>query len=288
MRLANHGGRATIVVGDRAATDRAVDVEQASDGALPSDPMMLSDLGHHDALRGLAAAVRPDDWPPLDPHALQAPVPRPSKGFGVALNYRQHAIESGLELPTEPHLFGKTANCVCGPFDDIVVPAGRDHVDYEAELVVVFGRRCTAVAAADAWSHVAGVTCGQDISDRGEQFRLPVKQFTIAKSYDTFGPTGPFLVTPDEFDDRDSLDLTGVVSGEVMQSANTSDLIFSIPALVVWLSRFMTFGPGDLVWTGTPGGVGEARVPQRFLLHGDVIETTVSGVGTMRNRVVVR
>ena len=165
---------------------------------------------------------------------------------------------------------------------------GRLMVDYEAELVIVFGRTCKSAAADEAWSYIAGVTVGQDISDREEQNRPPVRQFTIAKSYDTFGPTGPFLVTPDDLADRDSLDLTGVVSGEVMQSANTADLIFSIPALVVWLSRYMTFGPGDLVWTGTPGGVGEARDPQRFLRDGDIVETTVSGIGTMRNRVVVR
>jgi 2,4-didehydro-3-deoxy-L-rhamnonate hydrolase len=118
-------------------------------------------------------------------------VPRPPKGFGVALNYRQHAIESGKDIPTEPHLFGKSENVVCGPFDQIVVPEGCDEVDYEAELVIVFGRRCHRASEEEAWSYLAGVTCGQDISDRGEQFRPPVKQFTIAKSYDTFGPIGP-------------------------------------------------------------------------------------------------
>ena len=284
MILANVDGRAAIIV-----DGHVVDVERASDGSMGSDPMLLSDLANHDALRTVAASATPATaWPELDPARLGPPVPRPGKGLGVGLNYRTHAEESGRELPTEPHLFGKTENVVCGPFDDVVLPAGRMQVDYEAELVLVFGRTCRGVAEADAWSYLAGVTCGQDISDREEQFRPPIKQFTIAKSYDTFGPTGPFLVTPDELADRDALDLRGVVSGEVMQEANTSDLIFSIPALVVWLTRFMTFGPGDLVWTGTPGGVGEARTPQRFLVDGDVIETTVSGVGTMRNRVVVR
>jgi 2,4-diketo-3-deoxy-L-fuconate hydrolase len=288
MRFANLNGRGVLVVTDATGTDRAVDIERATDSHLGSDPAVYVDLDNHPLLDDTAASIVTADWPVLDPTGLGAPVPRPPKGLGVGLNYRTHALESGRELPTEPHLFGKTDNCVCGPFDDVIAPAGRHEIDYEAEVVIAFGRTCKAATLDDAWSYIAGVTCGQDISDRGEQFRPPIKQFTIAKSYDTFGPTGPFLVTPDEFDDRDSLSLTGVVSGETMQSANTSDLIFSIPALVVWLSRYMTFGPGDLVWTGTPGGVGEARSPQRFLLDGDIIETTVSGIGTMRNRVVVR
>ncbi len=283
MRFANLNHRGVVVI-----ADRAIDIETASNGRFGSDPAVYADLANHAALADLAAAAEPDDWPDVDPTRLGAPVPNPPKGLGVGLNYRTHAAESGRELPTEPHLFGKTNNCVCGPFDDVIAPAGRHEIDYEAEVVIVFGRSCKGATEANAWSYLAGVMCGQDISDRGEQFRPPIKQFTIAKSYDTFGPTGPYLVTPDEFADRNSLDLKGVVSGEVMQQTNTSDLIFSIPALVVWLSRYMTFGPGDLVWTGTPGGVGEARTPQRFLHDGDIIETTVSGIGTMRNRVVVR
>lgn len=288
MRFANLQGRGVIVVADADGTDHAIDIERVTDGHLGSDPMVFSDLAHHAELAAAAASTLPADWPVLDLAHLGAPVPRPPKGLGVGLNYRTHAIESGREFPTEPHLFGKTDNCVAGPFDEIIAPAGRHEIDFEAEVVITFGRTCKNATLDDAWSYIAGVTAGQDISDRSEQFRPPIKQFTIAKSYDTFGPTGPFMVTPDEFPDRDALDLLGVVSGEVMQTANTSDLIFSIPALVVWLTRFMTFGPGDLVWTGTPGGVGEARNPQRFLVAGDVVETTVSGVGTMRNPVVVR
>ena len=281
MRLANYQGRATVVV-----HGHAVDVERATNGHLSSDPMVLSHLEHHHLLEALAMSVDVADWPLLDEAHLGAPVPRPPKGFGVALNYTQHALESGRDLPTEPHLFGKTENCVCGPFDEIVVPAGLTQIDYEAELVIVFGRTCKGATRDDAWSYLAGVTAGQDISDRGEQFRPPVKQFTIAKTYDTFGPIGPYLVTPDELPNRDALDLEGRVSGEVMQHSNTSDLIFDVPALVVWLSRYITFQPGDLVWTGTPGGVGEAR--GRFLHHGDVVETEIEGIGTMRNPVVER
>ena len=283
MRLANYEGRATVVV-----DGHAVDVQRASDQRLGSDPMLLAQLGNHPALRAIAASASAADWPLLDEARLGAPVPRPPKGFGVALNYRQHALESGRDLPTEPHLFGKMENCVCGPFDEIIVPAGCTQVDYEAELVIVFGRTCKNATREDAWSFLAGVTAGQDISDRGEQFRPPVKQFTIAKTYDTFGPIGPYLVTADELNNPDALELEGRLGGEVMQHSNTSDLIFDVPALVVWLSRFITFQPGDLLWTGTPGGVGEARTPQRFLHAGDVLETQIEGIGTMRNPVVER
>ncbi|MEX0846589.1 MAG: fumarylacetoacetate hydrolase family protein [Ilumatobacteraceae bacterium] len=288
MRFAQINGRGTIIVADSNGTDHVLDIERVSDGRLSSDPALYVDLDNHAALAALAGSVSAEELPILDPATLEAPVPRPPKGLGVGLNYRSHAQESGRELPTEPHLFGKTNNCVAGPWDDVIAPEGRHEIDYEAEVVIAFGRTCKNATLENAWDHIAGVMAGQDISDRGEQFRLPIKQFTIAKSYDTFGPTGPWLVTPDELANRDALDLTGIVSGEVMQQANTSDLIFSIPALVVWLTQFMTFGPGDLVWTGTPGGVGEARTPQRFLRDGDVIETIVSGVGTIRNRVVVR
>jgi len=288
MRLANYEGRSSIAVVSSDGRDHVIDVESASNGGLAPDPMVLCDLANHDSLAGIAAATDPTDWPVLRPELLKAPVPRPPKGFGVALNYRQHAIESGLTMPTEPHLFGKMENCVCGPYDEIVVPAGREMVDYEAELVIVFGRRCSGATATEAWSFLAGVTCGQDISDRGEQFRQPVRQFTIAKTYDTFGPIGPFLVTTDELPDRDALDLEGRLSGNVMQRSNTSDLIFDVPALVVWLSRFITFQPGDLVWTGTPSGVGEAQKPPRFLRAGDVVETEIGGIGLMRNPVVER
>ncbi len=280
MRLANYEGRATIVVGGR-----AVDIERASSGVLGSDPMLLSSLSNHGALRDLAARIHSEEWPVVDETRLGAPVPRAGKGFGVALNYRKHAEETGRPAPDEPALFGKSDNCVCGPFDAIVVPEGRLAVDYEAELVIVFGRTCKGAAAADAWSYLAGVTVGQDISDREEQNRPPVRQFTIAKSYDTFGPIGPYLVTADELDDPDALPIECVVSGEVLQSSNTDDLIFGVPALVEWLSRYITFQAGDLVWTGTPEGVGAARTPPRFLRAGDVVETTIDGVGTMRNPV---
>jgi 2,4-diketo-3-deoxy-L-fuconate hydrolase len=281
MRFANVSGRAAMVV-----EDRAIDIQRATNGRFGSDPRVYLDVANHEPLAEAASSVDPEMWPELAGLAVGPPVPRPRKGFGVGVNYRSHALETGRELPTEPHFFAKTENCITGPFDDIIVPNGLDRVDFEAELVIVFGTTCKRVSIEDAWSHLAGVTCGQDISDRAEQRRPPLKQFTVAKSYDTFGPIGPLLVTPDELPDCDALALRCIVSDELMQEGNTDDLIFDVASLVAWLSRYVTFGPGDLVWTGTPGGVGDAQDPPRYLRHGDVVETTIDGVGTMRNRVV--
>ena len=162
MRLANVGGRASIVLGDR-----VLDVEQASGGALPSDPMVLADLSRHGSLAELTAAAARDSLPALDESLLGAPVPRPSKVIALALNYASHVIESGKTMPDEPHVMVKFPSSICGPFDTIIAPAGRPMIDFEAEIVLVIGRQCRAVAEEDAWDVVAGVMAGNDISDRG-------------------------------------------------------------------------------------------------------------------------
>jgi 2,4-didehydro-3-deoxy-L-rhamnonate hydrolase len=278
VQLANVAGRASIIVGGQ-----VLDIESASGGAFSSDPMQMADLELHPRYADVVASAGTGDLTPLDPSRLWAPMPQPGKIVGVALNYRTHALESNLQIPEEPHVFAKFPNCVTGPFDPIVLPPGRDKVDYEAEIVVVIGRKCTAVQAEQAWDHIAGITAGQDVSDRGEQFRPPVKQFTMAKSYDSFGPIGPVMCTPDEFADRADIGLVGYVDGDEVQRGRSSDLIFSIPALVAWTSRYVTLLPGDLIFSGTPGGVGESRTPPLFLKPGMVVETEVEGVGRMRN-----
>jgi 2-keto-4-pentenoate hydratase/2-oxohepta-3-ene-1,7-dioic acid hydratase in catechol pathway len=169
----------------------------------------------------------------------------------------------------------------------VLVPDGRTKVDWEAELVVCIGRRARGVAAAEAWSYVAGLTCGQDISDREEQFRS-VRQFTLAKSRDTYAPTGPVLVTPDEVPDRDDLGIRCTLDGEEVQASRTNDLIFPVPALVEFISSWCTLEPGDLIFTGTPSGVGDSREPPRYLVAGQTIETEIEGIGTMRNATVAR
>jgi 2-keto-4-pentenoate hydratase/2-oxohepta-3-ene-1,7-dioic acid hydratase in catechol pathway len=226
----------------------------------------------------------PDDAPPLDGARLGPPVPRPQKILAVGLNYRSHAEETGATPPDEPGIFAKLPSALAGPTDDIVVPEGRTSVDWEAELVFVIGRRGRSIPEADAWSYVAGVTCGQDVSDREEQFR-GIKQFTMAKSFDTYAPIGPVLVTPDELPNPDDVAIRCSVDGEVMQDSRTNDLIFAVPEIVAWASRICTLEPGDLVFTGTPAGVGNGMKPPRFLRPGNVVETEIEGVGTMRNRV---
>jgi 2-keto-4-pentenoate hydratase/2-oxohepta-3-ene-1,7-dioic acid hydratase in catechol pathway len=272
VRLANLNGRAQLVV-----DGRLVDVERATDGRLPSDPMAL--IGRLAELNGLEV---PDNAPEADPEQLGPPLPRPSKILACALNYRGHAAESGLDLPDEPVLFAKFPSAIAGPVDGIVIPDGRDKVDWEAELVVAISRTARNVRAEDGWDYVAGLMCGQDVSDRGEQFRS-VRQFTLAKSRDSYAPTGPWLVTPDDVPDRDNLAIRCLLDGEEVQSSRTNDLIFSVPELVAFASSWCTLEPGDLIFTGTPGGVGDSRQPPRYLAPGNVVETEIEGLGSMRN-----
>jgi 2,4-diketo-3-deoxy-L-fuconate hydrolase len=275
MRFGNVGGRMQLVVGDG-----LVDVEEASAGRLPADPVAA--LDDWDALVEWA---RPVDGAsaasaPLAGAALQAPVPRPRQVFGVGLNYRLHVAEGGRNVPEEPAVFTKFPSCINGPTSEI--PVGSETVDWEVELVVALGRTAHRVGVDRAWDHVAGLMIGQDISDRAVQMRPPA-QWSLAKSFTGFGPTGPFLVTADDVPDRDDLELGCSVNGEEVQKARTSDLIFPVPELVSRLSHIVTLWPGDLIFTGTPSGVGYARTPPRFLHVGDVLTSYIEGIGELRN-----
>jgi 2-keto-4-pentenoate hydratase/2-oxohepta-3-ene-1,7-dioic acid hydratase in catechol pathway len=275
MRFGNVGGRMQLVVGDG-----LVDVEEASAGRLPADPVAA--LDDWDALVEWA---RPVDGAsaasaPLAGAALQAPVPRPRQVFGVGLNYRLHVAEGGRNVPEEPAVFTKFPSCINGPTSEI--PVGSETVDWEVELVVAVGRTAHRVGVDRAWDHVAGLMIGQDISDRAVQMRPPA-QWSLAKSFTGFGPTGPFLVTADDVPDRDDLELGCSVNGEEVQKARTSDLIFPVPELVSRLSHIVTLWPGDLIFTGTPSGVGYARTPPRFLHAGDVLTSYIEGIGELRN-----
>lgn len=220
---------------------------------------------------------------PLDEACLGCPVPRPRQVFAIGLNYRSHAEESGMAVSEVPATFTKFPTSLSGPFDDIEIVG--DAVDWEVELVAVVGRPAHRVWEADAWDHVAGVTVGQDISDRSLQFAAG-NQFSLGKSRPGFGPMGPWLVTPDEVPDRDDLALGCSVDGEVVQDARTSDLVFSVPRLIAELSSVLTLLPGDVIFTGTPAGVGMARTPPRWLRPGQVLETWIEGIGSMRNTCV--
>jgi 2-keto-4-pentenoate hydratase/2-oxohepta-3-ene-1,7-dioic acid hydratase in catechol pathway len=204
--------------------------------------------------------------------------------WAAGINYRDHAAETGRDLPTAPTLFAKSPGSVIGPDAPIVIPRHVTQPDYEGELAVVIGSRARDVAAADALQYVAGLTIAHDVSARDHQFTTG--QFTWSKSFDTFCPLGPEVVSLDEVDLAAGLPLETRVNGEVMQSSNTSELVFDVPALIAWISQGLTLEPGDLILTGTPSGVGAARTPPRWLLDGDIVEISIGGLGTLRNPVV--
>jgi 2-keto-4-pentenoate hydratase/2-oxohepta-3-ene-1,7-dioic acid hydratase in catechol pathway len=275
MKLANLDGRLVLVRDDGVA-----DVAAASDGRFGPDPMAPYD--DWPAFADWARTVT-DTMSPLDESRLRCPVPRPRQVFAIGLNYRSHAEESGMAVPDVPATFTKFPASLAGPFDDIEIRG--DGIDWEVELVAVIGVEADRVAEADAWRHVAGLTIGQDVSDRPLQFAAGM-QFSLGKSRRGYGPMGPWVVTPDEVPDPDDLALGCSVDGETMQDARTDDLIFDVPRLVAELSAVLPLLPGDVIFTGTPAGVGMARQPARSLHPGQVLESWIEGIGTIRNRCV--
>jgi 2,4-diketo-3-deoxy-L-fuconate hydrolase len=275
VKIANSNGRAVLVLGDELA-----DIAEASGGAFGSDPMGVYD--DWPAFVELARGVTTGTGPLVEAD-LRNPVPAPRQVFAIGLNYRSHAEESGMTVPDVPATFTKFPASLAGPFDDIEI-AG-DSTDWEVELVAVIGTRADRVAEADAWRHVAGLTVGQDVSDRHLQFAAGA-QFSLGKSRRGYGPLGPWVVTLDEIPNPDDLGLGCSVDGEKVQDARTSDLIFGVPRLVAELSAVLPLLPGDVIFTGTPAGVGLARQPARFLQPGQVLESWIEGIGTIRNRCV--
>jgi 2,4-diketo-3-deoxy-L-fuconate hydrolase len=237
MKLANHAGRAVLVLDDSIA-----DVAEASDGRFGPDPMDVYDRWTEFAAWAPTVSV---GTAPLVEAELRNPVPAPRQVFAIGLNYRTHAEESGMDVPAVPATFTKFPASLAGPFDPIEIVG--DSVDWEVELVAVIGTRADRVDEVDGWSHVAGVTVGQDISDRGLQFAAGA-QFSLGKSRRGFGPMGPWVVTPDELDDPDDLALGCSIDGETVQDARTSDLIFPLPRLVAELSAVAAArsGPREL------------------------------------------
>jgi 2-keto-4-pentenoate hydratase/2-oxohepta-3-ene-1,7-dioic acid hydratase in catechol pathway len=278
MRVANLDGRAVLVI-----DDGLVDVASASNGSLPADPQALYE--RWDDVRALADRGLPPTAP-FDVSALRAPVPRPRQVFGIGMNYAAHAAEAGVEAPVFPPTFTKFPTCLAGP--DATVELPSEFVDWEVELVVVIGRHAYEVEQGKGWTHVAGLTVGQDLSERVVQLRPPAPQFSLGKSFPGFGPTGPWVITPDELDDPDDLAIACTVNGEEVQKSRTSDLIFGVDALVHLLSGITPLLPGDLIFTGTPSGVGGTRTPPRFLAPGDELFSTIEGIGTIHTHLVDR
>jgi len=216
---------------------------------------------------------------------LGPPIAMVPKFLGIGLNYRDHAEETGMPIPEAPIVFAKATSCISGPDDPILTPKGWQRMDFEVELAFAIGRVAKNVSDADALSYVAGYMIADDVSERSLQKGGP-GEWIKAKSYDSFGPLGPWLVTKDEVPDPQAMGLALDLNGTRMQTGNTSTMIFSVAHLVSYISHFMTLMPGDVITTGTPPGVGMARNPRVFLKEGDQITLTVEGLGEQRHTVV--
>jgi len=278
MKLLRYGeiGREkpAILDGNGAIRDLSAMVEDLAGAALGRES-----LNRIKAL-DLAALPMVEGAPRLGP-----PVGLVPKFLGIGLNYRDHAEETGMPIPEVPIVFAKASSCVSGPYDPVLAPKGFERMDYEVELAVVIGTRAKNVKEVGALDYVAGYCIGNDISERSLQKGGP-GEWIKAKSYDTFGPLGPWLVTTDEVPDPQSLALTLDLNGTRMQTGSSSTMIFSVAALVSYISQYMTLMPGDVITTGTPPGVGMARKPRVFLKPGDEIRATISGLGEQRFKVV--
>jgi 2,4-diketo-3-deoxy-L-fuconate hydrolase len=277
FRFANVSGRSVLVD----ENDSWYDLERITAGGVAADPMdaLVDGSALHAANAGLGEATPDGSLVDAD---LGAPVPAPRNAFGVGLNYRNHAAESNMELPKNPLVFTKFTSCIVGPFSDVELRSVTG--DYEAELVVVIGEGGRDIATADAWDHVLGLTVGQDISDRALQFAAKPPHFDLGKSRDTYGPIGPVLVSPDSFPNPLDLGITCDINGDRRQDDRTSSLIFGVADLIAYISSVITLAAGDLIFTGTPEGVGAAS--KTYLAQGDEIVSTIEGIGTIRNRCV--
>jgi 2,4-diketo-3-deoxy-L-fuconate hydrolase len=280
MRVGNLSGRLTLF------TERgAVDVAQTSDGLFGSDPQAV--YARWDEFRSWAAQHRDAAGTGFSPADLGAPSPRPPQIFGIGANYRDHIAEGehlgmNIKLPDYPPVFTKFLSSFTGPVGQIALPSAT--VDWEAELVVIIGKEAHDLdSTQNGWDYVAGLTVGQDLSDRVVQLRDQIPQLSLGKSFPGFSPTGPWLVTPDEFANPDDLELGCAVNGHTKQKGRTGDLHFSVPALIAELSAVVVLYPGDVIFTGTPSGVGFTQRPPVYLAAGDELVTTIEGIGEMRH-----
>jgi 2-keto-4-pentenoate hydratase/2-oxohepta-3-ene-1,7-dioic acid hydratase in catechol pathway len=278
MRLGNLDNRPVIVT-----EAGAIDVERASRGLFGTDFAAL--YAQWPAFIAWANeekfAVAPV---PFEQSDLGNPAPSPRQIFAIGLNYADHAKESRFDVPVVPPVFTKFASSLNGPHGDITLPPGN--VDWEVELVAVIGRTAYQVDVARAWDYVGGLAVGQDLSERVLQMSSSPPQFSLGKSFPGFAPVGPVVVTPDELENKDDLELGCSINGQQVQKGRTSEMVFSIPELIGRLSAVSPLLPGDLIFTGTPAGVGMGRSPQRFLADGDELHSYILGIGEMHHRFV--
>ena len=294
MKFANHDGRLTLI--DRASDGelqgaRGIDVNRASAGRIPAEPEQA--LEHWDEVQAWARQrVESEEVQSaeagdvtLEADRLGSPSPQPRQIFGIGLNYADHGAEAGMQLPEVPLIFTKLSTAVTGPFDPIQI--STEAVDWEVEIAVVIGASARDVPAVDAWNVVAGLTAGQDLSERDIQWRpRETPQFGLGKSLPGFAPLGPLLVTPDEYADPDDIELSCRLNGEEVQHSRSSKMLFSIPAIIAYLSAITPLLPGDVLFTGTPAGIGMTRTPPRYLAPGDRLESWVEGAGVMSHTFV--
>jgi 2-keto-4-pentenoate hydratase/2-oxohepta-3-ene-1,7-dioic acid hydratase in catechol pathway len=273
MKLANLDGRAALIFSGTEG-DLALDVETASGGAWSSDPQAV--YADWDAFAAWAATVEPGGAV-FERTLLGAPVPRPAQVFAIGINYAEHAAEAGYPAGSLPITFTKFPSSLTGPDAQVELPPGS--VDWEVELVVVIARSAKNVSREDAWTYVAGLTVGQDLSEREAQNAGAKPQYSLAKSHTGFGPMGPWLVSTDEFENPDDLAIQSTLTGEVMQSSRTSKMIYAVPDLIFELSRVCELFPGDIIFSGTPAGVGNARTPKRFIGPDDDLRSEIEGIG---------
>jgi acylpyruvate hydrolase len=279
------------------ATRGAVDFQGQADRELPADMLGFLDrweqsvpkakdvLAFARTLQTMGGPFAQAAIHPREAVRLRAPILNPRKIICLGLNYRDHAQETKAEIPTDPILFSKYPTTIIGPDDPILLPGVSKEVDYEAELAFIMARRGRHIPKAQALDFVAGYTVFHDVSARDYQLRKPGGQWMSGKTFDTFAPMGPALVTTEDIPDPHVLDIRCTVSGELLQSSNTKHLIFSVPDIVAYCSHIFTLEPGDVIATGTPGGVGFTRKPPRFLKEGDVAVLEIQGIGALQNPV---
>jgi 2-keto-4-pentenoate hydratase/2-oxohepta-3-ene-1,7-dioic acid hydratase in catechol pathway len=271
FRLANLDGRAVLIDGENWH-----DLAAASNWSFSGDPMEA--VHRHAELHTIQLNSRSPEGA-VASAIFGPPVPCPRSVFAIGLNYAEHAGEADMDLPESPLVFTKFPSCLAGATDNVEL--NSDFADYEAELVVVIGTAGRSISPNNAWNHVMGLTVGQDISDRALQFAAKPPHFDLGKSRDTYGPCGPAVVSTDLIAEPSNLRITCDINGERRQSGNTGQLIFGVPALISYLSEILTLEVGDLIFTGTPEGIGASN--GEFLAAGDVIETSIEGLGKLRN-----
>jgi 2,4-diketo-3-deoxy-L-fuconate hydrolase len=275
VRIVNVGQR--LVLLDKSGA--GLDVEKASDGRFAADPQAI--YSQWDEFRDWASGQEGRADLPVKAAELGAPTPAPRQVFAIGLNYADHVSESGMGRPDSPTVFTKFPTSITGPSATVELPSTS--VDWEVELVVAIGRLAHRVTEDAAYDYVAGFMVGQDLSERVVQLAGPVPQFSLGKSYPGFAPLGPALTTVDELDHPDDLALGCRLGDEVLQDGRTRDLMFNVPELVARLSQICPLLPGDIIFTGTPSGVGNARDPKRFIPPGAVLTSTIEGLGELRN-----